>query len=38
MDHSRTLWMGNIEQHMDEEFIQELFKSISKIKIIIIYK
>ena len=30
MDASKTVWMGNIDSTMNEQFIKKMFKSLSK--------
>ena len=32
MEPSRTLWMGNLEKGMDQNYIREIFNEISKIQ------
>ena len=36
MDHSRTLWMGNLDPGTDHNYIREIFNQLSKIKNIMI--
>ena len=31
MDPSKTLWMGNLDQGTDQNFIRQIFNQISKI-------
>jgi len=37
MDSSKTVWMGNIDNTVNEQFIRKIFKSLSKIFLFIIY-
>jgi RNA recognition motif-containing protein len=31
MDSSKTVWMGNIDNTINEQFIRKMFKSLSKV-------